>query len=93
MLCPGDGRRTKTLDESSLVRIAAQYGIGPGYVMQSDVREDLAAGRLLCVLGDWTTPLAQLALYYTGRKNPPAAFTAFIHIAREFVNGSTAAQS
>lgn len=76
-----------TLDESSLVRIAAQNGIGLGYVMEADVREDIAAGRLVRVLEDWTPALAPLALYYPGRKNPPAAFTAFIKAARDFANG------
>ena len=73
-----------TLDEQSLVRIAAQSGVGLGYIMEADVREDLVAGRLVRVLEDWTPPLAPLALYYPGRKNPPAAFRAFIQVAREF---------
>jgi DNA-binding transcriptional LysR family regulator len=76
-----------TLDESSLVRIAAQNGVGFGYVMEADVRDDIAAGRLVRVLEDWTPALAPLALYYPGRKNPPAAFTAFIQAARDFANG------
>ncbi|QCL97791.1 LysR family transcriptional regulator [Agrobacterium tumefaciens] len=76
-----------TLDESSLVRIAAQNGVGLGYVMEADVREDIAAGRLVRVLEDWTPALAPLALYYPGRKNPPAAFTSFIQAAREFAKG------
>ncbi len=75
-----------TLDEPSLVRIAAQNGLGLGYVMEADVREDIAAGRLERVLEDWTPVLAPLALYYPSRKNPPAAFTAFIQAAREFAN-------
>lgn len=75
-----------TLDEPNLVRIAAQSGIGLGYVMEADVREDIAAGRLVRVLADWTPPLAPLALYYPGRKNPPAAFSAFIEAARAFAN-------
>lgn len=73
-----------TLDEPSLVRIAAQNGLGLGYLMEADVREDIASGRLVQVLEDWTPHLAPLALYYPGRKNPPAAFTAFIQAAREF---------
>jgi DNA-binding transcriptional LysR family regulator len=73
-----------TLDEPSLVRIAAQNGIGLGYVMEADVREDSDAGRLVRVLEDWTPPLVPLALYYPGRKNPPAAFSAFIQAARAF---------
>lgn len=75
-----------TLDESSLVRMAAQNGVGLGYVMEADVREDIAAGRLVRVLKDWTPSLSPLALYYTGRKNPPAAFSAFIQAARDFSN-------
>jgi DNA-binding transcriptional LysR family regulator len=77
-----------TLDESSLVRIAAQNGVGLGYVIEADVRDDIAEGRLVRVLEDWTPPLAPLALYYPGRKNPPAAFTAFIQMAREFAAGN-----
>lgn len=76
-----------TLDDSSLVKIAAQNGVGLGYVMEADVREDIAAGRLVRVLEDWTPALAPLALYYPGRKNPPAAFTAFIEAARDFARG------
>jgi DNA-binding transcriptional LysR family regulator len=81
-----------TLDEPSLVRIAAQAGMGLGYVMEADVRDDIAAGRLVRVLEDWTPALAPLALYYPGRKNPPAAFTAFVQAARAFANrdGQTA---
>jgi DNA-binding transcriptional LysR family regulator len=73
-----------TLDEPSLVKIAAQNGMGLGYIMEADVREDIVAGRLVRVLEDWTPPLGSLALYYPNRKNPPAAFTAFIQAAREF---------
>lgn len=73
-----------TLDESSLVRIAAQNSVGLGYVMEADVREDIAAGRLVRVLEDWTPSLEPLALYYPGRKNPPAAFSAFIQASRDF---------
>lgn len=75
-----------TLDEPSLVRIAAQSGVGLGYIMEADVRVDISAGRLERVLEDWTPSLAPLALYYPGRKNPPAAFSAFIRAAREFAN-------
>ncbi|PTE13633.1 LysR substrate-binding domain-containing protein [Pseudogemmobacter blasticus] len=76
-----------TLDEASLVRIAAREGMGLGYVQEADVREDIATGRLVRVLKDWTPSLVPLALYYPGRKTPPAAFSAFIHAAREFAGG------
>jgi DNA-binding transcriptional LysR family regulator len=83
-----DVQGSMTPDEPSLVRIAAQNGVGLGYVMEADVREDIAAGRLVQVLGDWTPSLPPLALYYPGRKNPPAAFIAFIQAAREFASSA-----
>ena len=55
--------------------------------MEADVREDIEAGRLMRVLEDWTPSLAPLALYYPGRKHPPAAFSAFIQAARDFAKG------
>ena len=71
-----------TLDEASLARIAALEGIGIGFFMESDVREDVAAGHLVQILKDWTPPLAPLCLYYPSRRNPSAAFKAFISLAR-----------
>lgn len=74
-----------TLDEASLSRMAVLDSIGIGFFMESDIREDLASGRLVRVLKDWTPPLAPLALYYPSRRNPSAAFKAFIALARECV--------
>jgi DNA-binding transcriptional LysR family regulator len=76
-----------TLDEASLARIAATNGVGIGYFMEADVHEDIAAGRLVRVLEDWTPPLAPLCLYYANRRNSSAAFQAFIALAREFAAG------
>jgi DNA-binding transcriptional LysR family regulator len=73
-----------TLDEATLSRIAVLEDVGIGFFMDSDVREDIAAGRLIRVLEDWTPSLAPLCMYYPGRKNPSAAFRAFVDLAREF---------
>jgi DNA-binding transcriptional LysR family regulator len=75
-----------TLDEASLSRTAVLCGIGLGLFMESDVREDIAGGRLIRVLEEWMKPVAPLCLYYPGRKNPSAAFKAFINLAREFTS-------
>lgn len=72
-----------TLDEASLARIAVLQGIGLGFFMEQDVHADIEAGRLVRVLEDWTPPFAGLCLYYPGRRNPSAAFKAFIALARE----------
>ena len=77
-----DGR--VTLDEASLSRMAALEGFGIGFFMESDVREDIAAGRLVRVLEEWTGPLAPLCLYYPNRRNPSAAFQAFVGLARAY---------
>lgn len=79
-----------TLDEASLARIAATNGMGIGYFMEADVRDDVAAGRLVRILEDWTPPLAPLCLYYSNRRNSSAAFQAFIALARDFAAGRLA---
>ncbi len=79
-----------TLDEASLSLMAVLDGIGIGFFMESDVRDALAAGRLERVLQDWTPPTAPLCLYYPGRRNPSAAFRAFVDMARQV--GRAAAQ-
>lgn len=73
-----------TLDESSLVRLAVLDNLGVGYFMEPDVREDIAAGRVICVLQDWAPSLSPLALYYPARKNSSAAFRAFVDLARAY---------
>ena len=77
-----------TLDEASLSRIAVLDSVGIGFFMESDVAQDLTSGRLVRVLEDWTPPLAPLALYYPSRRNPSAAFKAFISLARELCSGA-----
>jgi DNA-binding transcriptional LysR family regulator len=76
-----------TLDEASLARIAVTNGVGIGYFMESDIREDIAAGRLVRLLEDWTPPLAPLCLYFYNRRNSAAAFQAFIALARNYAAG------
>ncbi len=75
-----------TLDEPSLVRLAVLDGFAIGYFMETDVREDIAAGRLVRLLEDWTPPIAPLCLYYPGRRNASAAFRALVDLARERAN-------
>lgn len=71
-----------TLDEANLARMAVLDDIGIGFFMESDVVADIAGGRLIRVLDDWTPPLEALCLYYPSRRNPSAAFKAFIDLAR-----------
>lgn len=77
-----------TLDEASLARIAALEAVGIGFFMESDVAEDIEAGRLVCALEQWTPRLSPLCLYYPNRRNPPAAFKVFVDLAREMARAS-----
>ncbi len=79
-----------TLDEASLARTAALAHVGLTLAMESDVRDDIEAGRLVRVLEDWTLTLPPLSLYYPNRRNPTAAFKAFIDFARRH-NGASEA--
>lgn len=77
-----------TLDEASLARIAVLNSVGIGFFMESDVSDDLDAGRLVRILQDFTPPLSPLCLYYPSRRNPPAAFKVFVDLARELARAS-----
>ncbi|WP_240621513.1 LysR family transcriptional regulator [Caulobacter zeae] len=77
-----------TLDEASLARTAALASVGLILAMESDVREDIEARRLVTVLDDWTPTLPPLSIYYPSRRNPTAAFKAFIDFVRR-QGGST----
>lgn len=77
-----------TLDEVGVARTAVLDGIGLGFFLEQDVRSDIEAGRLVRILEDWTEPFDGLCLYYPGRRNPSAAFKAFIDLARELATNS-----
>lgn len=72
-----------TLDESSLMRDAALAGAGLTYIGERSVQEDLAGGRLIPVLDDWTPPYPGLSLYFAGRRYIPARLRALIDLIRE----------
>ncbi|MXO49720.1 LysR family transcriptional regulator [Erythrobacter gaetbuli] len=76
------------LDEASVARMAVLENIGFGFFMESDVRPDIEAGRMVQVLDEWTPALAPLCLYYPSRRNPPAAFKVFVDLAREISRAS-----
>lgn len=71
-----------TLDEPYLVHTALLGGAGLGFMIEADVRDDIAAGRLVRVLEDWTPPRLAICVYYPSRRNQTAALKAFIAAAR-----------
>jgi DNA-binding transcriptional LysR family regulator len=72
-----------TLDESAMVLEAARAGVGLACLRESLVASDLAHGRLVRVLEDWTQPFPGICLYYLGRRNVPAGLRALIDLIRE----------
>jgi DNA-binding transcriptional LysR family regulator len=72
-----------TLDETTLMHEAALAGAGLLMITEETVAADLAAGRLVQVLGDWTPAYPGLSLYYPGRRHAPAKLRAFADLVRE----------
>jgi DNA-binding transcriptional LysR family regulator len=72
-----------TLDEATLIRKAALEGAGLALLAEMQVVDDIAGGRLVRVLEDWTPPFPGLCLYYPGRRHVPAGLRAFIDLIRE----------
>lgn len=71
------------LDESTLMLEAALAGAGLAYLSEWAVKSDIAAGRLIQVLADWTPAVPGPSLYYPGRRLVPAGLRAFIDLIRE----------
>ena len=78
-----EARGRLTLDEAAIARTAVLDGAGIGFFIEQDVTPDIAAGRLVRLLEDWTPPRPGLSLYYPGRRNPSAGFSAFLAMVRE----------
>jgi DNA-binding transcriptional LysR family regulator len=57
---------------------AAEAGLGVGYFFEDEVREALAAGRLIRLLDDWTPAFPGAHLYYPSRRHPPPPLRAFV---------------
>lgn len=72
-----------TLDEAAIARTAVLDGVGIGFFIEQDVADDIAAGRLTRLLVNWTPPRPGFSLYYPGRRNPSAGFSAFLAMVKE----------
>ena len=77
-----DVKGALTLDERGLMAEAVLAGMGVGYLSEWLVAEDVAAGRLVQALDDWTPSYPGLCLYYPGRRHVPASLRAFVEMVR-----------
>lgn len=71
------------VDDGRLGLAAARSGVGLMYVTDSMVREDLASGTLRTVLDDWAPTSGGYHIYYSSRRQLPAALRLFIDLVRE----------
>ena len=72
-----------TLQSTDLMLEAVVGGAGVAYMIERNVAADLAAGRLVSVLEDWTPAFLGVCLYYSGHRHVPPALRAFLDVARE----------
>jgi DNA-binding transcriptional LysR family regulator len=72
-----------TLGEPEMMAQASRAGIGLAYVGQWLVAEDIASGRLIEVLSDWTPSYPGFCLYYPGPRHMAASLRTFVNLARD----------
>ncbi len=65
-------------NETAMMRIAAEQGLGFAYLLDVEAREGIEAGRLIRVLADWTPPFGEFYLYHPSTKHMPNQLRTFI---------------
>lgn len=75
-----------TLDNHHLMIEAALQGVGLIWTSEWSVAADMAAGRLVRVLEDWSPAAPGLCVYYPGHRHVPAGLRAFIEVVREVMS-------
>jgi DNA-binding transcriptional LysR family regulator len=79
-----------TLDEADMIAQASRAGLGLAYVDELMVADDIASGRLVVVLSEWTPSYPGYCLYYPGRRHMAASLRAFVDLAQEIVSRNRA---
>lgn len=70
------------VNDMNLVRQGALAGLGLSIVMEDQVEADIAEGRLIPVLEDWSPPFPGYHLYYPSRRQPTPAFSLLVEALR-----------
>ena len=71
-----------TFNDAEMILIAARAGLGIAYVPDDHVLADIAEGRLVRVLADWSPPFAGYHLYYPSRRQLSPAFALLVEALR-----------
>ncbi len=70
------------VNDMNLVHQGALAGLGLSIVMEDQVGADIAEGRLIPVLEDWSPPFPGYHLYYPSRRQPTPAFSLLVEALR-----------
>lgn len=70
-------------NDGALMAAAVRAGAALGYMMEEEVAEEIADGRLIQVLDAWCVPFPGLHLYHPSRRQSPPALRALITALRE----------
>ncbi|PLK69522.1 LysR family transcriptional regulator [Rhizobium sp. TH135] len=70
-------------NDGALMAAAVRAGAALGYMMEEEVAEEIADGRLIKVLDAWCVPFPGLHLYHPSRRQSPPALRALIAALRE----------
>jgi DNA-binding transcriptional LysR family regulator len=65
-------------NDGNLMAAAVRAGAGLGYMMEEQVADEIADGRLIQVLNAWCVPFPGLHLYHPSRRQSPQALRALI---------------
>jgi DNA-binding transcriptional LysR family regulator len=71
-----------TFNASRMIRRAVLAGFGLAFLPEDRVTADVAEGRLVRVLDDWTPPFPGYHLYYPSRRQPAPAFALLVEALR-----------
>lgn len=71
-------------DDIELVLAAVRNGLAIAYMFEDRIRDDLASGRLVPLLEDWTPPFPGYYLYYPSTRQMPRALRALVDFIRDF---------
>ncbi|VVT09225.1 LysR family transcriptional regulator [Rhizobium sp. EC-SD404] len=70
------------VNDGPLAAAAVRAGAGLGYILEQDVADDLASGRLVQVLHEWCPIFPGCYLYHSSRRQSPPALRALIETLR-----------
>jgi DNA-binding transcriptional LysR family regulator len=69
-------------NDARMILKAATEGFGLAFLLEDHVRDHVADGRLVRVLGDWCDPFSGYHLYYPSRRQPTPAFSVLVEALR-----------